>query len=308
MAASGIHVRGIGAALAVAVLALPVLAGCSASGGGGGSGSGKVEVVAGENFYGDLVARVGGDLVSVTSVLSDPNVDPHTYESSTQNAEQVADATLVVENGLGYDAFLDHLMSASPNGDRKVIDVQKLLGVPDGSNPHVWYDPATMPKVARAVADALEAIQPESKTTFEANLARYLASFSPLTAKIAEIKTRYPGTPVAYTESVPGYLLAALDFKVLTPTGFARAIEDGIDPAPTDVAALQDLLTGHKVKLLIYNIQATTPVTASAKTIAGQSAVPVVGISETMPAGVGGFVGWQLAQLNAVESALGGGK
>jgi len=286
------------------LLLAPAVSGCSTAT----TSDGKIHAVAGENFYGDAVSSVGGDLVSVSSILNDPNVDPHTYESSIQSAEQVADATLVVQNGLGYDAFLDHLMSASPNGDRKVIDVQKLLGVPDGSNPHVWYDPATMPKVARAVADALEAIQPESKTTFEANLARYLASFSPLTAKIAEIKTRYPGTPVAYTESVPGYLLAALDFKVLTPTGFARAIEDGIDPAPTDVAALQDLLTGHKVKLLIYNIQATTPVTASAKTIAGQSAVPVVGISETMPAGVGGFVGWQLAQLNAVESALGGGK
>ena len=287
-----------------AILLAPALTGCSTVA----TADGKIHAVAGENFYGDAVAGVGGDLVSVSSILNDPNVDPHTYESSIQSAEQVADATLVVENGLGYDAFLDHLMGASPNGDRKVIDVQNLLGLPDGSNPHVWYDPATMPKVARAVADALEAIQPESKTTFESNLATYLASFSPLAAKIAEIKTRYPGTPVTYTESVPAYLLAALGFSVLTPTGFARAIEDGTDPAAVDVAAQQDLLTGHKVKLLIYNNQATTPVTRSVRNLADRSAVPVVGMSETMPGGAGGFVGWQLAQLNAIESALGGGK
>jgi zinc/manganese transport system substrate-binding protein len=195
LAASGIHARSLGAALAVAVLALPALAGCSVSGGSGGSGSGKVHVVAGENFYGDLVSRVGGDLVSVTSVLSDPNVDPHTYESSTQNAEQVADATLVIENGLGYDAFLDHLLSASPRSDRKVIDVQQLLGLADGSNPHIWYDPQTMPRVARAVADELEAQRPDSRAIFETNLKTYLDSFAPLTAKIAQIKKDYPADP-----------------------------------------------------------------------------------------------------------------
>ncbi len=308
MAASGIHVRGIGAALAVAVLALPVLAGCSASGGGGGSGSGKVEVVAGENFYGDLVARVGGDLVSVTSVLSDPNVDPHTYESSTQNAEQVADATLVVENGLGYDAFLDHLLSASPRSDRKVIDVQQLLGLADGSNPHIWYDPQTMPRVARAVADALEAQRPDSKTMFETNLQTYLDSFAPLTAKIAQIKKDHPAAPIIYTEPVPVYMIAALGLTDLTPPGFAKAIEDGTDPAPLDVAATQDLLTGHKVKALLYNNQATSPVTTSIESLATKSGVPVVGVSETMPAGADGYVGWQVAQLDALATALGGAK
>jgi len=287
-----------------AVLLAPAVAGCSTAA----VADGKIHAVAGENFYGDAISRIGGDLVSVTSILNDPNVDPHTYESSVQSAEQVADAALVVENGLGYDAFLDHLMSASPAGGRKVVDVQQLLGLPDGSNPHVWYDPATLPKVARAVAVELEAIQPASTTTFEANLAEYLASFAPLTSKLEEVKARYSGTPVSYTESVAGYMLAALDFKVLTPAGFARAIEDGTDPSATDVAAEQDLLTGREVKLLIYNDQATTPVTESAKALAGQSGVPVVGVSETMPGRASGYVGWQLAQLNAIESALGGGQ
>ncbi len=214
----------------------------------------------------------------------------------------------MVENGLGYDAFLDHLLGASPRSDRKVIDVQTLLGLADGVNPHVWYDPATMPKVARAVADALEQLQPGSKSAVEANLKAYLDSFAPLTAKIAEVKARYPDAPVAYTEPVPAYLVAALGFQALTPEGFARSIENGTDPAPVDVAAMQDLLTGHKVKALLYNSQATSPVTESIKSLAGQSGVPVVGVSETIPKSGESFVDWQLAQIGALETALGGGR
>jgi zinc/manganese transport system substrate-binding protein len=270
------------------------------------SSGGKINAVAGENFYGDLVSRVGGDLVSVTSILSDPNVDPHSYESSTLNAQQVADATLVVENGLGYDAFLDHLVGASPRSDRQVVNVQSLLGLADGVNPHVWYDPATMPKVARAVADSLEKLAPASKSTIEANLKTYLDSLAPLTDKIAELESRYPNMPVAFTEPVPGYLVAALGWQSLTPEGFAKAIEDGTDPAPADVATLQDLLTGHMVKILLYNSQATSPTTEAIKGLAQSSGVPVVGVSETIPKIGESFVDWQVAQLNAIESALSG--
>ncbi len=289
--------------LAVAMLAAP--AGCASA---SPASDGRIVAVAGENFYGDVVSRVGGDLVSVTSILNDPNVDPHTFETSTANAQQVADATLVVENGLGYDAFLDHLLGASPRSDRKVIDVQQLLGLADGVNAHVWYDPQTMPKVARAVADSLEALKPGSTSTFESNLKTYLGSFAPLTAKVAELKAAYPGTPVAYTEPVTEYLLNALGFRVLTPAGFARAIEDGTDPAPADVAGERDLLTGHLVKVLLYNSQATSPVTESIKSLAGDSGIPVVGVSETIPTQGESYVDWQIAQLDALGSALGGGQ
>lgn len=293
----------------LALAAIPALmAGVWGCGSGTGPSGGKIVAVAGENFYGDLIARVGGERVQVTSIISDPAVDPHTYESNTQSAEEVADATLVVENGLGYDAFLDHLIGASPRSDRKVINVQQLLGLPDGSNTHVWYDPATMPKVARAVAEALEQIEPASKAAFETNLATYLDSFVPLDARIAEVKARFPGAAVAYTEPVPGDLITALGFKSLTPQGFAKAIENGTDPAPADVAAEQDLLTGHQVGLLLYNSQVTSPVTESIKSLAGQSGVPVVGVSETIPKQNESFVDWQLAQLNEIAAALGGGR
>ena len=291
-------------AAVLATLLLPAMYGCGVS---SAADDGKIHAVAGENFYGDLVSRVGGDLVSVTSILNDPNVDPHTYESSLQAAQAVADATLVVENGLGYDAFVDNLVAASPRSDRKVVNVQSLLGLEDGANAHVWYDPETMPGVARAVADALEELRPASKAAFEANLQAYLDSLAPLTAKIAEIKSRYPGTPVAYTEPVPVYLLDALGFESRTTAGFARSIEGGTDPAPSDVASEIDLLTGHEVKLLLYNSQATSPVTESIKSLAGRSGIPVVGVSETMPTGKS-YVDWQLGQLNAIEAALGGGQ
>ncbi len=290
--------------LAAVIAMVLATVGCSA-GTAGNATDGKIAAVAGENFYGDLIARVGGDRVSVTSLLSDPNIDPHTYESSPWNAEAVADARLVVANGFGYDAFVDRLLSASPSSNRTVIEVQKLLGLPDGGNPHIWYDPGTMPIVARAVADALERIEPASRSTFEANLTAYLDSFAPLTSGIAQIKSKYGGAPIACTEPVAGYLTTAMGLQVLTPNGFAKAIEGGTDPAPIDVAAQRDLLTGHKVKILLYNSQATSPVTDSIKTLAGQQGIPVVGVSETMPKQVQGFVDWQLSQLNEIETALG---
>jgi zinc/manganese transport system substrate-binding protein len=290
--------------LVAAVAMLAVAAGCS-GGTTGNAADGRIAAVAGENFYGDLIARVGGDRVSVTSLLSDPNIDPHTYESSPQNAEAVADARLVVANGFGYDAFMDRLLATSASSNRTAIDVQKLLGLPDGGNPHIWYDPQTMPKVARAVADALEQIEPASKPIFEANLAAYLDSFAPLTSGIAEIKSKYGGAPIACTEPVAGYLTAAMGLQVLTPDGFAKAIENGTDPAPVDVAAQRDLLTGHKVKILLYNSQATSPVTDSIKTLAEQQGIPVVGVSETMPKQSQSFVDWQVGQLSEMETALG---
>lgn len=303
MSREGTRGRGAWLAAGMAIALLASLGGCTTDG----ASDGKIHAVAGENFYGDAISRVGGDRVSVTSILNDPNVDPHSYETNTQNAQQVADATLVVENGLGYDSFLDHLIGASPRSDRKVVDAQTVIGVADGVNPHIWYDPRTMPAVARAVADALESLEPGSKPTFEANLRTYLDSFAPLTAKIAEVKSRYPSAAVSYTEPVPAYLLDALGFVSLTPEGFAKSIENGTDPAPSDVAAEIDLLTGHKVKLLLYNSQATSPVTESVESQAGQSGIPVVGVSETMPSGKS-FVDWQLGQLDAIEAALGGGR
>ena len=275
------------------------------------SSAGKIHVVAGENFYGDLVARVGGDRVSVTSILSDPNIDPHTYESSPANAQEVADASLVVENGYGYDTFLDHLMSASPSPARAVVDVEKVLDLADGGDGYscgIWYDPQAMIKVARSVADALSTLEPASKAAFEANLKTYIESLTPLTSKIAQLKAEYPATPVGYADPVPAYLVNALGWQSLTPRGFAKSIEEDTDPAPVDVAAEQDLMTGHKIKVFLYNAQVTTPMTDTLKALATRSDVPVVAVTETIPKAGESYVDWQLAQLDAIEAAIGTGR
>lgn len=289
---------------AISVVAGLLLAGCSAAR----SDSGRLEVVGAENFYGDMLGRIGGDLVSATSILSDPNVDPHTYETNSQSAAAVAGARLVVENGLGYDAFVDRLIAASPRSDRVVVNVGSLLGLSLGADPHVWYDPTTMPRVARAVEAEMARLDSANASAYQANLSRYLDSLAPLAAEVAAVRAAHAGEAIACTEPVPDYLAGALGLRVLTPPNFAKAIEDGTDPAPADVAAMRDLLTGHAVKLLLYNTQATSPVTDSIRALAVQSGIPVVGVSETMPASAGSFAAWQVGQLDQIANALSGGR
>ncbi len=266
-----------------------------------------IAVLGTENFYADLLAEIGGARVTSTSLLNDPNADPHAFESSAQAAVSVADARLVIVNGLGYDAFMDKLLAASPSTNRAVINVQQLLGVADGANAHIWYDPATMPKVAAAAAAALAAIDPANAFYFDAREALYLDSLKPLAAKIAEMKTRFSGDPVAFTEPVAGYIATAIGLQVLTPEGFQKSIEDGTDPAPADVAEESDLLTGKKVKVLLYNSQVTSPITTEMHDLAVSSGIPVVGVAETIPGTYPDFESWQLGQLDQLEQALGGG-
>jgi zinc/manganese transport system substrate-binding protein len=266
-----------------------------------------IAVLGTENFYADLLGQVGGARVVATSLLNDPNADPHAFESSTQAAVAVTDARLVIVNGLGYDAFMDKLLAASPNTGRTVINVQQLLGLADGANAHIWYDPATMPAVAAQVATALAAIDPSNAFYFKAREALYVASLQPVAAKIAEMKRRFGGAPVAFTEPVAGYLATAIGLQVLTPEGFQKSIEDGTDPAPADVAGESDLLTGKKVKVLIYNSQVTSPITSQMHDLAVANGIPVVGVAETIPGAYSDYVSWQLGQLNQLEQALAAG-
>ena len=287
---------------ASAVPTVPPLGGLSPAG-----SAAPIAVLGTENFYADLLGQVGGARVTATSLLNDPNADPHAFESSTQAAVAVADAQLVIVNGLGYDAFMDKLLGASPDSSRQVINVQQLLGLPEGANAHIWYDPATMPKVAADVAAALGSIDPTNAFYFNARSTLYLDSLQPVAAKIAEMKTRFSGTPVAFTEPVAGYLATAIGLQVLTPEGFQKSIEDGTDPAPADVAGESDLLTGKKVKVLLYNSQVTSPITTQMHDLAVANGIPVVGVAETIPAAYSNYVSWQLGQLNQLEQALAAG-
>jgi len=288
-------------------------AGCSPRTGGPsagpeGSAAPTMPVLGTENFYADLLQRVGASHVKASSLLNDPNADPHAFEASPQAAALVADARLVIVNGIGYDDFMAKLLDASPKPDRVVINVQKLLGLADDVNTHIWYDPATMPTVADAASAALAKLDPQNAGDYTAGKDAYLASLKPLNDRIALIKAKYAGAPVAFTEPVAGYLVHAMGLEVKTPERFMKAIEEGTDPAPADVAAERDLLTGKKVKALLYNSQVTSPITQQIRDLAVQNGIAVVGAAETIPPEFHGFAEWQLAQLDQLEKALAGGR
>ena len=217
-----------------ASIAATALTACGSS---ASSDDGVVQVVAGENFWGDVAAQVGGSHVKVTSVLSNPDDDPHEYESSSRNAIAVATSRLVIENGLGYDDFMGKLVDSS-GAHPRVLDVADVLGVRgEDPNPHLWYDAARLPDVAATIADELGALDPKDKATFEANAQEFDKSLQPLLDVIAQIKEQYAGTEIAYTERVPGYLVEAAGLQLGIPASFAQAVEEGSDPSPRDLVA-----------------------------------------------------------------------
>jgi zinc/manganese transport system substrate-binding protein len=264
----------------------------------------RLTVIGTENFYSDLLTQIGGPRVNAFSFIKDPNADPHQFEANPPSAALVADANLIIVNGLGYDDWINKLIASSNRPSRIVIRVDKLLGAGDETNVHVWYDPATMPKVAAAAADALGRLDPQNAAYFNAQSAKYVAAFGPVNDKIASLRARYSGTPIAFTENVAGFMTDAIGLKVLTPLGFMKAIEQGIDPAPSDVAAERDLITGRKVKVLVYNGQVTSPVTKDIYDLAVKNNLPIVGVGETIPPGFATFQEWMLSQLNDLERAL----
>jgi zinc/manganese transport system substrate-binding protein len=286
------------------VLALAMCAAPASTAGPTVSSGPALPVLGTENFYADLLAQIGGSRVTVSSLLNDPNADPHEFEASPQAAKTVADAKIVIVNDIGYDDFMQKLLAASTKPDRVVINVKHVLGVKDDVNAHVWYDPQTMPKVADAATAALSKLDPQNAPYFAAQKAKYLASLKPISDKIATLKGKYSGAPVAFTEPVAEYLTDAIGLVVKTPEGFMKAIEQGTDPAPADVAAERDLLTGKKVKALLYNSQVTSPLTAGIRALAESNGVPVVGVAETIPPEFKSFQDWMLSQLDALEKAL----
>lgn len=266
-----------------------------------------INVVASTNVWGDIAKQVGGDRVNVTSIMSDPNADPHEFEADAKTGAALSKAQFVVENGLGYDDFMDKLLAGSPNPSRVVLnaaDVMQISG--QDANPHIWYDIAKIPAVASGIADQLGKLDPADAATFSANAKTFNDSLAPINTAIANIKAKYPGAPVGYTERVPGYLVEAAGLTLATPASFAQSIEDGNDPSPADNAAMDAALTDKKIKVLLYNGQVTSPATDAVKQLAQKSGVPVVGVTETLPPTDKDFQDWQLRQINELTTALGG--
>ena len=303
---SGYRVLAAALSLGVAVLASACSSGSGAATSGSSAGDAIVAVGA-ENEYANVIAQVGGKYVQASAVMSNPNTDPHTFEASPSVAREVRAAQLVVQNGVGYDTFMNTIENAAPNSARKVIVVQNLLGLPAGTpNPHLWYKPGTMPAVANAIAAGLAALQPAHASYFKASAAAFITSLNAWDNAIAAFKAKYPDTPVATTEPVADYMLQAAGADNLTPFAFQADIMNGTDPSAQDVAVERSLFTQHKVKVLLYNQQVTDTLTESFITLARQNHVPVVGVYETMPVPGFNYQSWMLTEVQDLTKAVAG--
>ncbi|HEY0717932.1 MAG TPA: zinc ABC transporter substrate-binding protein [Streptosporangiaceae bacterium] len=276
----------------------------SAGGPAGGPGD-RIVAVGAENEYTSVIRQVGGRYVQASAIMSNPNTDPHTFEASASVAREISSAQLVVQNGVGYDTFMDAVEKAVPDSGRKLINVQKLLGLPDSTpNPHLWYRPSTMPTVASAVASGLAALQPAHASYFRARARAFTSSLGAWNQAVAAFRKAYPGTPVAVTEPVADYLLQAAGADIRTPFAFQADIMNGTDPSAQDVAFERGLFTGHRVKVFIYNQQVTDTLTQSFIALARSNGIPVVGVYETMPTPGYTYQSWMLAETKALEQAV----
>ena len=296
--------------LAAALLASACSSSSSSSSAAGGTSAAaasttKITAIGAENEYADVISQVGGKYVQASSIMSNPNTDPHTFEASPAVAREITAARLVVQNGVGYDDWATTIENADPSDSRKVINVQQLLGLPDSTpNPHLWYDPTTMPAVANAIAADLGQIDPAHASYYKANAASFTASLSAWTKAIAAFKSAHPGTPVATTEPVADYMLQAADTDNLTPFTFQADIMNGTDPSPQNTALQDSLFTQHKVKVFLYNQQVTDSLTESFIKLANENGIPVVGVYETMPTPGYTYQTWMEAEVNALNKAV----
>ncbi|KUZ67806.1 metal ABC transporter solute-binding protein, Zn/Mn family [Burkholderia ubonensis] len=283
--------RWLAAGFAALSLAAPALAQAAA-----------VNVVAAENFYGDVASQIGGRHVAVTSILSNPDQDPHLFEASPKTARALQQAQLVIYNGADYDPWMGKLLGASKQAKRATIVVADLVGKKAGDNPHLWYDPATMPAAARAIAAELGRADPANKADYDANLQKFVASLKPVNDKVAALRAQYKGVPVTATEPVFGYMSDAIGLDMRNQR-FQLAAMNNTEASAQDVAAFEGDLRKKQVRVLIYNSQAEEPMTKRMLKIARDGGVPTVSVTETQPAGKT-FQQWMAGQLDALGKAL----
>ena len=287
--------------------ALALTTSCSsATSGGASAGGSRVKVVSSTNVYADLVSQIGGGHVDVTAFISNPNADPHSYEASTQNLLAISKARLVIENGGGYDDFMS-TMYRSSNSSATVLNAVDISGdkATAGSdlNEHVWYDFTAMDNLVRRIADTLSAADPADKATFATNSTVLIAGIAALKATESAIRARYAGRGVAITEPVPLYLLQACGLVNKTPPAFSKAVEEGNDVPPRVLADTLALFDDKQVSLLAYNEQATGPASERVRAAATANSIPIVGVTETLPAGKN-YLSWMTDTLSAVQTAL----
>jgi zinc/manganese transport system substrate-binding protein len=263
-----------------------------------------VRIVAAENFYGDLASQIGGANVAVTSILTNPDEDPHLFEASVATAKALADARIVILNGVDYDPWMATLLRANKAPGRREIVVGQLVGRKAGDNPHLWYDPAYVETAAKALTAALVAADPTHQADYEKGDADFVGSLKPLNDKIADLKQRFAGQPVTASEPVFGYQAGLIGLKVHNEK-FALAIMNNAEPTASEVAGFENDLKGRRVKAMLFNAQASEPAVERLVKLAKANAIPVVGVSETEPPGAT-YQSWMLGQLDALDKALSG--
>ena len=268
------------------------------------SSSKKIQVVAAENFWGSLVSQIGGNKVNILSIVTDPNADPHEYESSAADARAVSTANYVIVNGVGYDDWATKLLSASTNNKRVVLNVGNLVGKHEGDNPHLWYNPAYVNAAIAKMEQNLIAIDPSDKAYFQAQYKTLQHNLTPYQNRIATIKKQFGGTKVASTESIFAYLANAAGLDLVSPPAFIDAVAEGNDPPTDSVVTFQQQLQDKEVKLLVYNEQTVTPLTDSMKALAAQENIPVIGVTETIQPPGTSFEVWMNAELLDLENGL----
>jgi zinc/manganese transport system substrate-binding protein len=268
------------------------------------SADSKIAVVAAENFYGDIARQIGGDRVAVVSIMNNPDQDPHLFETTPGIVRQIAGAQLAIVNGADYDPWMEKLLAAAPRPNRKVIIAADLMHKKSGDNPHLWYDPATMPAVAKAIAAALRAADATHGKDYAARLAAFLGSLKPLDGKIAAIRGKYAGVSVTASEPVFGYMAQALGLKMRNES-FQLSIMNDTEPSARDVASFEQDLKDQKVRAMFYNKQASNKIVQHLVDLARTAKIPVVGVTETAPPDIS-YQDWMLGELGDAEKALAG--
>ncbi|WP_179396069.1 metal ABC transporter solute-binding protein, Zn/Mn family [Lacticaseibacillus absianus] len=282
--------------LAGAVLALGAaltLSGCSTH-----AASNKLTVVSSVDFYGEVAKAVVGDYGTVTSVIDNPDIDPHDYEPTTAVAKTVARANVVIVNGGGYDSWMDKLVGAD-SGTVKVVSAAKVVGIRDGENEHVWYKPEVMPKMARALAKQFGALDPKHRAAYTANATAYIKKLQPLTAQIARLKAKAAGQAVAVSEPVFSNALSALGYRIINPH-FAAAVEESTDPSPKDIRELTAAIKHKQIAFFVQNVQVESKVVSNIVAQVRAAGIPVLKVTETMPAKQT-YTSWMMSQYAQLE-------
>jgi zinc/manganese transport system substrate-binding protein len=269
------------------------------------STSSKVlQVVAGENFWGSIATQLGGMHVNVTSIVTDPNADPHEYESNTADARLFAQADYVILNGVGYDTWAQKLLDANPVSGRKVFTAGDLVGKKEGENPHLWYNPTYVEEVANQITKDYQSLDPADAAYFTQQRSAFENALGEYHQRINEIKTKFAGQKVGATESIFVYLANALGLDLITPPDFMDAVAEGNDPPAASVVTFEQQVRTKQITVLVYNVQTVTDVTNTIKQLAAQQNIPIVGVSETIQPADASFQEWQTAQLLVLQNAL----